>query len=273
MSVSFSDPSLHCLGDVFSRLAASQPSAAALLDVHGAVTDYATLAARLSDLGTALREVGIQANTRVAVIAPQGPELAMAVLGAMAWASCAPLNPALTNAELAEHCRDLAVRALVVTAGTEARTHTLARELDLPVIACPVVGSVSSTPALAERAPDDIALVLHTSGTTARPKQVPLSHANLLASMQHITDTVALTTLDRGLAVMPLFHIHGLLASLLAPLGAGGSVICTPGLAVPACFTWLKALGPTFYSAVPTMHRWDEPRAPRSVFSMRQARR
>jgi acyl-CoA synthetase (AMP-forming)/AMP-acid ligase II len=253
--MSLPDPSIHCLGDVFSRLAASQPIAVALLDVHGAAADYGTLVTRMADLGAALRDADIQANTRVAVIAPQGPELAMAVLGTMTWASCAPLNPALTNTELAEHCRDLAVRALVVTAGTEERIHALAGELDLPVITCPVVGSGSSMLALAERSGDDIALVLHTSGTTARPKQVPLSHANLLASMQHIADTLALTTHDRGLAVMPLFHIHGLVASLLAPLGAGGSVICTPGLAVPDCFTWLKALGPSWYSAVPTMHQ------------------
>ena len=103
--------------------------------------------------------------------------------------------------------------------------------------------------------PDDVALVLHTSGTTARPKIVPLLQRNLAASAGNIATSLALGPTDRCLNVMPLFHIHGLIAAVLATLGSGGSVACTPGFDGFRFFQQLQALRPTWYTAVPTMHQ------------------
>jgi thioesterase domain-containing protein len=103
--------------------------------------------------------------------------------------------------------------------------------------------------------PDDVALVLHTSGTTARPKIVPLTHTNICTSAHHIQAALALTKEDRCLNVMPLFHIHGLIGATLASLAAGASVVCTPGFDVTTFFTWMEAFCPTWYTAVPTMHQ------------------
>ena len=103
--------------------------------------------------------------------------------------------------------------------------------------------------------PDDVALVLHTSGTTARPKQVPLTQANLCASIQNLQQSLALTPQDRCLNLMPLFHIHGLVGALLAALGNGGSVICPPGFSATEVFGWLHTYQPTWYTAVPTLHQ------------------
>lgn len=110
--------------------------------------------------------------------------------------------------------------------------------------------------------PDDVALVLHTSGTTARPKIVPLTGRNILSSASHVRDTLALTPADRCLNVMPLFHIHGLVAALLASLAAGASVVCTPGFYAPRFFVWVDEFQPTWYTAVPTMHQALLSRAP-----------
>lgn len=66
--------------------------------------------------------------------------------------------------------------------------------------------------------PDDVAMVLHTSGTTSKPKIVPLTQRNITASARNIANTTQFTASDRGLNVMPLFHIHGLIAGILAPL-------------------------------------------------------
>src|SRR5207249_2118506 len=96
--------------------------------------------------------------------------------------------------------------------------------------------------------------VLHTSGTTSRPKAVPLTHGNLAASAAAVRTTLRLTAADRCVNVMPLFHIHGLVAALLASLDAGGSVSCTPGLDPDAFLDWLEAEGATWFTAVPTMH-------------------
>ena len=102
---------------------------------------------------------------------------------------------------------------------------------------------------------DDVALVLHTSGTTARPKIVPLTHRNVCASARHIAGSLALTPADLCLNVMPLFHIHGLVAALLSSLGVGAAVACSPGFNALQFFTWLKDLRPSWYTAVPTMHQ------------------
>ena len=100
-----------------------------------------------------------------------------------------------------------------------------------------------------------MALVLHTSGTTSRPKIVPLSQRNVTASAYNIADTLALTPADVCLNIMPLFHIHGLIAAVLASLAAGASVFCTPGFNAFNFFAWLDEAKPTWYTAVPTMHQ------------------
>jgi acyl-CoA synthetase (AMP-forming)/AMP-acid ligase II len=101
----------------------------------------------------------------------------------------------------------------------------------------------------------DVSMVLHTSGTTSRPKIVPLSQANLCASAQHIARTLAFTPADRGLNIMPLFHIHGLIAGTLAPLAAGSTIFCSPGFNALKFFQWMAECKPTWYTAVPTMHQ------------------
>ena len=101
----------------------------------------------------------------------------------------------------------------------------------------------------------DEALVLHTSGTTARPKMVPLTHANLTASAASIAASLGLDSSDRCLNVMPLFHIHGLVGALLATMAAGGSIVCTPGFHAPRLLDWCETFAATWYTAVPTMHQ------------------
>ena len=108
---------------------------------------------------------------------------------------------------------------------------------------------------MSERDADAIALILHTSGTTSRPKMVPLSQANLAASAANIVATLGLAPSDRCLNVMPLFHIHGLVAPVLATLAAGASVSCSPGFDALRFFSWLSEVKPSWYSAVPTMHQ------------------
>jgi acyl-CoA synthetase (AMP-forming)/AMP-acid ligase II len=107
-------------------------------------------------------------------------------------------------------------------------------------------------------------MVLHTSGTTSRPKIVPLSQKNLCASAGNIRRTLAFTTQDRGLNIMPLFHIHGLIAGVLAPVSAGSEVFCSPGFDALKFFGWMDECHPTWYTAVPTMHQAILTRAPRN---------
>src|SRR6202035_4513049 len=102
---------------------------------------------------------------------------------------------------------------------------------------------------------DDVALILHTSGSTGRPKRVPLAHANLSVSAENVARSYALGPDDVSLCVMPLFHVHGLVASTLATLATGGTVV-VPGRFRPLSF-WRVARdhGVTWYSAVPALHQ------------------
>jgi oxalate---CoA ligase len=103
--------------------------------------------------------------------------------------------------------------------------------------------------------PDDVALVLHTSGTTGRPKAVPLTHRNLRRTMKNIQNTYQLTPRDRTMLVMPLFHVHGLLAGFLAPLASGGSVIVPPRFSASEFWKDFIEHSANWYTAVPTIHQ------------------
>ncbi|MGH6953253.1 MAG: AMP-binding protein, partial [Alphaproteobacteria bacterium] len=119
---------------------------------------------------------------------------------------------------------------------------------------------------------EDVALLLHTSGTTSRPKLVPLTQRNLAASADGIARTLALGASDRCLNVMPLFHIHGLMAAVLASLAAGGSAFLTPGFNALRFFAWLEESRATWYTAVPTMHQAILARAERNLAAAGAAR-
>jgi oxalate---CoA ligase len=237
---------------------------------------YAGLRALAERTVAALNAIGIGRGDRVAIVLPNGPEMASAFVAIAAGATTAPLNPAYRDEEFEFYLTDLKARALVIAQGMESPARDVAKRLGVPVLdlvpgteagAFTLDGTTgrgrAERPGMARA--EDIALVLHTSGTTARPKIVPLSHANVTASARHIRDTLALTAEDCCLNLMPLFHIHGLMAATLASLAAGGSVCCTPGFNALRFFHWLGAERPTWYTAVPTMHQAILARAPRNA--------
>ncbi len=222
----------------------------------------------------ALNAIGIGRNDRVAIVLPNGPEMAAAFIAIAAGATTAPLNPAYKAEEFEFYLTDLKARALVVQQGQETPALAVAAKLGVPVLELvpgEAAGSFTLAGGTAGKAAnpgpaqeDDVALVLHTSGTTARPKIVPLTHGNVCASARNIAATLALTEQDCCLNVMPLFHIHGLIAATLASLAGGGAVCCTPGFNALRFFHWLDTERPSWYTAVPTMHQTILARAERN---------
>ena len=215
-----------------------------------------------------LNKLGIGRNDPVAMVLPNGPEMAAAFIAIAAGATTAPLNPAYREEELQFYIADLETRLLVVEEGSNTPARSVAEKLGIPVaqlrrspdaasIDFVLIGdAVKERPRLDGFAEaDDIALVLHTSGTTSRPKIVPLSHRNVCASAGHIVESLSLVPEDRCLNIMPLFHIHGLMAAVLSSLAAGSSVFCTPGFNALKFFSWMKEANPSWYTAVPTMHQ------------------
>jgi len=223
----------------------------------------------------ALNALGAGRDDAVAIVLPNGPEMAVAFVAIAAGATTAPLNPGYTADEFEFYLQDLAARLLVVEAGSTSPVVAVARKLGIPIAEVVVPPGAAAgrfelrgAPGKAARpgpaGPDDVALVLHTSGTTSRPKIVPLTHANVCASAGHIATSLALTPEDRCLQVMPLFHIHGLIAAVLSSLHAGANVCCTPGFNALQFFGWLRDIRPTWYTAVPTMHQAILARAARN---------
>ena len=229
--------------------------------------DGAGLQALAQDVRAGLNGAGIGAGDRVGVVLPNGPEMATTFLAVASTCAAAPLNPAYKADEFEFYLSDLKPRAVIVRAGDPSPVRDVAARLGVPLLELtPSEGAaglfaldlsplLAATTQAAEPTPDSPALVLHTSGTTARPKIVPLTNANLAASARHIATALALTPADICLNVMPLFHIHGLIAAVTASLSAGAAVSCTSGFNAFKFMDWVAEVRPTWYTAVPTMHQ------------------
>ena len=266
-------------------LCAGADGAPAIGAPERATLDYAGLRA-LADVTVArLNELGVGRNDRVAIVLPNSPEMAAAFVTIACGATTAPLNPAYRQEEFDFYLADLKAKALVIEQGSESPALTVAAERNIPVLTLVAdetgpagnftlegegAGSAAAQGGMAE--PDDVALVLHTSGTTSRPKIVPLTQRNVTASARHIGGSLNLEAADKCLNIMPLFHIHGLIAAVLSSLGASASVHCAPGFNALRVYNWLDEIQPSWYTAVPTMHQAILARAGRNPKSVERAR-
>jgi amino acid adenylation domain-containing protein len=277
---------MHLCDSVLGLLGAAargDSAGPAILGLGRDPLSYRELPEHIEAVVAALRDRGIGPNDRVAIVLPNGPETATCTLAAASWCSSAPLNPGYTAAELDFYLSDLQPRAVIVEAGCDAPIVQAATERHIPILRLHVLREQPAGvfrlegPSFADRPeasrtpkPDGVALLLHTSGSTARPKLTPLTRANLCSSARNIAASLSLSPADRCLNVMPLFHVHGLIGAVLSSLSAGASVVCTPGFQAPNFIEWIAQFRPTWYTAVPTMHQAILARAARDPDSIRQ---
>ena len=249
-------------------LAGGRPQQPALIVPDSAeVLTYAQLASRVEALAQRLAELSVRRGDRVALALPNGPDVVLLLLAITTLgAAAAPLNPAYTETEFGFFLDDIAPRLLLIPASGSAAASAAAATAGTTLVGVrsdgdgpPRLlyegGQVGSQRSFEQGDPDDVAVVLHTSGTTSRPKQVPLRQRNLMASARTIAAHYRLGPADVSFCVMPLFHIHGLVASTFAALGSGGAVIA-PRRFTPSRF-WAQARehGTTWLSAGPTLHQ------------------
>ena len=225
---------------------------------------YGRLQQQVSSLAEHLKQLGINPGDRVAIALPNGIEAIVAFLAAATAGTAAPLNPAYKLDEFRFYLADTSARALIVPpngmadARQAAGDETLLIEADVDSDGQVRFGSVGNSSRNAVRRdpkPENIALILHTSGTTSRPKRVPLSHKNLMASARTVANTYRLNVEDVALCVMPLFHVHGLVASTLATLSSGGTVVVVPRFDALSFWSTVREHRVTWYSAVPAIHQ------------------
>jgi acyl-CoA synthetase (AMP-forming)/AMP-acid ligase II len=232
---------------------------------------YKKLSADVKAFQQKLANVGVTAQAAVSIALPNTYEFIVSFIAA-SWqrAIAAPLNSAYKQSEFEFYIDDLSSAIALVPKGAfaaDAAAVRAARKYNAAIAECYYNGNevvldvkehgklAGETAPLESAQPDDVALVLHTSGTTGRPKAVPLTHRNLLRTMKNIQGTYQLTPKDRTMLVMPLFHVHGLLAGFLAPLASGGSVVVPPKFSASVFWQDFAEHKANWYTAVPTIHQ------------------
>lgn len=222
---------------------------------------YGALRHQVETVASALAAAGVRRGDRVGMALPNGIPNIVVFLAASVAGTAAPLNPAYKEDEFRFYLDDTNAKVLLLPPeGMDEARRAAGNTVPIVTVDMDAGGTVglAGVPAgqpVTTPGVDEIALVLHTSGSTGRPKRVPLSHANLSISAANVARSYALTQDDVSVCVMPLFHVHGLVASTLATLLTGGTVV-VPGKFSPLSF-WRIAqeVGATWYSAVPTIHQ------------------
>jgi acyl-CoA synthetase (AMP-forming)/AMP-acid ligase II len=241
---------------------------------------YAQLRTQTAGLAHELRRRGVRPGDVLSVVMPNGlPYLTTFLAVTWARAVAAPLNPAYKQEEFSFSMEDAGAKALLILPG-EQTARAAAAQLGIPVwevrlgpdglLTLDTLSAAATASPEGHPQPDDVALFLHTSGTTSRPKGVPLTHQNLTTSLRNIVATYGLTPDDASLIVMPLFHVHGLLGATLSTLLSGGTAVIPSRFSATAFWPLAWAHRVTWYSAVPTIHqvllsRADADAAPRGT--------
>ena len=254
--------------DILAGYATLNPQTEAILAPGRPSLNYLSLHEHINKTVLALTCAGIGTKDRIAVVLPNGAEMAACFLSVSAVCVCAPLNPNYTAEEFNFYLTDLNANGIILPESGQLVARSVAEKLGIPVFDLSfrtedpaglfkLLGTEIRTKAADATlgGMDEVALVLHTSGTTSRPKIVPLTRRNIFFSMNNIAATYNLKPVDRVLNMMPLFDIHGLIGAFSATLFTGGSVVCAPALNLDDVLDWLIDLAPSWYTSVPTMHQ------------------
>jgi acyl-CoA synthetase (AMP-forming)/AMP-acid ligase II len=253
-----------------------EPQSPALVAPDYPTLTYQQLKANITTLVAQLHQFGLGENDRIAIAMGNGAPMVIAFLAAALCGTAAPLNPKYKQDEFEFYYEDTQAKALITLPGTvEAAIAAAPFEMALIEAMVQKDGtlkfSLEHSGELANKrqdikppGEDDVAMILHTSGTTSRPKRVPIRHRNLIASAANIVEAYQLTARDTTLCLMPLFHIHGLVGCLLSTFASGGKLVCPNGFNALEFWKWVETYQPTWYSAAPTMHQMILARASRN---------
>ncbi|MBD2529348.1 AMP-binding protein [Nostoc flagelliforme FACHB-838] len=274
------------------ELLAGEDNHSALVTPERRSLTYKQLRENVIGLVSQLNSFGLKRGERIAIAMTNGSPMAITFLAAALCGTAAPLNPKYKQEEFAFYYKDTQAKALItLSEGPEAAIAAVTPDMMLINAKVNTDGTLSFELGIGDRGlktllsetfhegqakciagdwenlvgDDDIAMILHTSGTTSRPKRVPIRHRNLIASASNLIGAYSLTAADTTLCLMPLFHIHGLVGCLLATLGSGGTLVCPNGFNALEFWKLVDTYKPTWYSAAPTMHQTILARASRNT--------
>jgi len=242
-------------------LTAPDDRTALIAPEQGIRITYGGLRKQVQDVASALAAAGVKRGDRIGMALPNGIPNVVTFLAAAMAGTAAPLNPAYKEEEFKFYLDDTNAKVLLLPpegideARRAAGSSVPILTVDMDANGIVTLAGVSPGAAVTPPALDETALVLHTSGSTGRPKRVPLSHANLSISAANVARGYALSADDVAMCVMPLFHVHGLVASTLATLATGGTVVVPTKFSPLSFWGFAQDVGATWYSAVPTIHQ------------------
>jgi acyl-CoA synthetase (AMP-forming)/AMP-acid ligase II len=227
---------------------------------HNIRLTYGGLRRQIQAVAEALAAAGVSRGDRVGMALPNGLPNIVTFLAASVAGTAAPLNPSYKEDEFKFYLEDTNAKVLILPPDGIDDARRAAGNVPILTVDMDAAGTVSLQGVTGRKpvaAPDqdDVALILHTSGSTGRPKRVPLSHANLSISAGNVARSYTLSSSDVSLCVMPLFHVHGLVASTLATLATGGTVVVPTKFSPLSFWQIARDNGATWYSAVPTIHQ------------------
>jgi len=253
------------LGRVIARNAVRFPHQAAIVSAAFSPLTYRELQEQLDGIRRRLRQAGFDCSARIGVLMPTGPEGALAIVAVACCSIAVPLDPRLTPGEIDQRLDLLHLDALLVPQGSASEARASAERRGIVILEVAPAGQgrlgldivVQPGGALApdtESCPCSPAFILQTSGTTAEPKLIPFSHANMLAAAARLRTWFKLTPQDRCLSVSPPYYSHGLKVTIFTPLLTGGSIAFPANTTTVDLTEWFDTLRPTWYSAGPTLH-------------------
>jgi acyl-CoA synthetase (AMP-forming)/AMP-acid ligase II len=226
---------------------------------------YREFRAQIHYVVRTLNGLGLHRNDRIAIIMPAGPEVAVSIVSVMAGFTVVPLNPQNKEQEYADIFSQLGIKAIIVQEEQKTAATTIAKLHNIQVIELVPVSNIAGKfelkPSISPQCEtaefatfSDIAYVLLTSGTTAISKIVPISQKQSAISKQRTCTASGITATDRCLHMVPYYHGMGVGSALLAPLIAGGTVICTRDFIPSDFLNLLISFQPTYYTAGPALH-------------------
>ena len=253
------------LEDLFFHNRNQDPAHTAIESPGYSPITYRELQDQITYVVKTLNAGGLARNDRVAIITPGGPETGVLIISVMTGFTCATVNPQFKTSEYVQYFQKFRISAVIVRSGDPTPARAVAKQEGIPVIEMVPEGKKAglftllpetpcNQPAIFS-SPSDTAILIQTSGTTAAPKIVPLQHQLICKVAQRVCATFQFTKTDRCLHIAPYYHTMGIFGNFIAPLCAGGTVICTRDFIAPDIAMYLKNYRPTFYSAGPAVHQ------------------
>ena len=217
-----------CLTDKSIIEIISGHNGTSLFNEEGVAIEYEFLTKNIKKIGKQLSSIDSKNNKICALVLPNGIDMAISFLALANYVTVSPLNPSYTREEFLFFLEDLDCDFIIADDNASNALIEAAKLLKIKLFYIESYSPenellIKSLPTSSISLPnqnktDDICLILHTSGTTSRPKQVQLSCMNIISSALNIAHVLKLEKKDKGINIMPLFHIHGLIASLLSSI-------------------------------------------------------